>query len=148
MLMGMVLKTPLQFGGGPNEVHPSVRRSSKPGAEGLTGCKRMCLARMDPQINCPSGHSPVLHTPPLVQLDSIGGQPPHWVSRVKGLGSNGVQWTSNQLQPSLAHPSPLQLDSNETLATSIFYETVGCVRNLIYTGLHSHSVHDISSNMI
>ena len=56
----------------------------------------------------------VLHTPPLVQLDSIGVQPPHWVSSLGGLGSIGVQWKPNQPQPSLAYPSPPQLDSNPT----------------------------------
>ena len=60
----------------------------------------------------------------------------------------GLQPKSNQVQPTLSRlqgemfgsdwtPTRLQLESNETLATSVFYATVGCVRNHYL----SHSCH-------
>ena len=115
-----------------------------------------------------TSHSPTcligLHWSPATPLDiQPGGAGVHW-SPVETQWTPtkssppqptpiGLQPKSNQVQPTLSRlqgeifgsdwtPTRLQLESNETLATSVFYATVGCVRNHYL----SHSCHQSSSH--
>ena len=117
---------------------------------------------------CSTSHSPTcligLHWSPATPLDiQPGGAGVHW-SPVETQWTPtkssppqptpiGLQPKSNQVQPTLSRlqgemfgsdwtPTRLQLESNETLATSVFYATVGCVRNHYL----SHSCHKLSSH--